>query len=415
VELTPRCRHCDAPLVTTFVDLGSTPLCESFLLPEEVGHEPYYPLHAMVCSECLLVQVDEFASPAAIFDDYAYFSSYSTAWLEHSRRYVDMAIDRFDLDAESRVMEIASNDGYLLQYFIERGIPALGIEPAANVAAAAEERGVPTRVEFFDLALAEKLNDDGYSADLVIGNNVLAQVPGLNDFVVGVAAVLSPTGVATFEFPHLVRLIEDRQFDTIYHEHFSYFSLMTAQRIFAAAGLTLFDVDELWTHGGSLRIYLRHQDDTTKPVEPSVGDLLAGELEFGIADLSTYTGFGEQVDATKQHLVSFLTQVKQAGGSIAIYGAAGKGNTLLNYCGIGTELVDYACDRNPYKHGRYTPGTHIPIYPPSHLEETKPDYVFILPWNLKEEIMRQLDYIRDWGGRFIVPIPDVAVYPEETP
>jgi SAM-dependent methyltransferase len=413
MDLKPRCRHCDAPLVTTFADLGSTPLCESFLLPEQLGSEPYYPLHAMVCSECLLVQVDEFASPASIFDDYAYFSSYSTAWLEHARRYVDMAIDRFGLDADSRVMEIASNDGYLLQYFVERGIPALGIEPAANVAAAAEERGVPTRIEFFDLALAEKLAAEGYRADLVIGNNVLAQVPGLNDFVSGVAVVLARTGVATFEFPHLVRLIEENQFDTIYHEHFSYFSLTTARRIFAAAGLTVFDVEELWTHGGSLRVYLRHQDDPSKPVQPSVDRLLAREHEFGIADLATYTGFGERVEATKQRLVTFLTEARDAGKSVAIYGAAGKGNTLLNYCGIGPDLVDYACDRNPYKHGRFTPGTHIPIYPPEHIAETKPDYVLILPWNLKDEIMKQLDYISDWGGRFVVPIPQVTVYPEE--
>lgn len=409
-----RCRHCNTVLVTTFADLGETPLCENFLLPEQLTEpEPTYPLHARVCSECYLVQVGEFVSPATIFDEIAYFSSYSTAWLEHARQYVDMAIERFGLDGDAQVLEIASNDGYLLQYFVDRGIPVLGIEPAANVAAAAETRGVPTRVEFFNLALAEKLAADGHQANLIIGNNVLAQVPDLNDFVSGVAAALAPAGVATFEFPHLVRLIEENQFDTIYHEHFSYFSLTTARRIFVSAGLTVFDVDELWTHGGSLRLYLRHAGDEAKPIQSSVEGLLAREHEFGITDLATYTGFGDRVDATREELVSFLTKEKAAGKSIAIYGAAGKGNTLLNYCRIGTDLVDYACDRNPYKHGRYTPGMHIPIYSPERIAETKPDYVLILPWNLKEEIMQQLQYIRDWGGRFVVPIPEVAVYPED--
>jgi SAM-dependent methyltransferase len=410
------CRHCGTPLSTTFVDLGETPLCESFLTEEQLAEpEPSYPLHAMVCGNCFLVQVDEFVAPELIFDDYAYYSSYSTAWLEHARQYVEMAIDRFALDSGSNVVEIASNDGYLLQYFVAHGIPSLGIEPAANVAAEAEARGVPTRVEFFDLALAEKMASDGYLADLVIGNNVLAQVPNLNDFVAGVAALLAPGGVATFEFPHLVRLIEENQFDTIYHEHFSYFSLTTVQRVFAAAGLSVFDVEELWTHGGSLRIFLRHEHDESMPVQPAVNDLLERERAFGITDLSTYTVFGERVEAIRDRLVSFLQERKAAGASIAIYGAAGKGNTLLNYCGIGTQIVDYACDRNPYKHGRYTPGTHIPIYPPERIAETKPDYVLILPWNLKEEIMEQLAPVRSWGGRFVVPIPDVQIYPEGGP
>ena len=414
MDVTLRCRHCDTPLETTFADLGETPLCESFLRADQLDEpEPFYPLHARVCGECFLVQVDELVSPAVIFDDYAYFSSYSTAWLEHARQYVEMAIDRFELDEQSHVMEIASNDGYLLQYFVDRGIPALGIEPAANVAAAAETRGVPTRVEFFNLALAEKLAGEGYRADLVIGNNVLAQVPDINDFVAGVAAVLAPEGIATFEFPHLVRLIEENQFDTIYHEHFSYFSFTTARRIFATAGLTVFDVEELWTHGGSLRVYVRHDADQARPVEPSVDELLAWEREFGITDLDTYTGFGERVEATRERLVSFLAAEKAAGNSIAIYGAAGKGNTLLNYCGIGTDVVDYACDRNPYKHGRYTPGTHIPIYPPEQIFETEPDLVLVLPWNLKDEIISQLGGIGSWGGRFVVPIPDVMVYEGE--
>ena len=323
MAMNPDCRHCGTPLVTTFADLGETPLCESFLTVDQLGKpEQYYPLHAFVCHECFLVQVDEFVSPASIFDDYAYFSSYSTAWLEHSSEYVEMAIDRFDLGTDSEVMEIASNDGYLLQYFIERGISAQGIEPAANVAEAAEARGVPTRVEFFTSALAEKLASDGYHADLIIGNNVLAQVPDVNDFVAGVAAVLAPAGVATFEFPHLVRLIDENQFDTIYHEHFSYFSLTTVQRIFAKAGLTVFDVEELWTHGGSLRVYARHDADTTS-AQPSVADLLEREEQFGIKDLATYTEFGARVEATRDRLVSYLTKAKAAGKSIAIYGAAG--------------------------------------------------------------------------------------------
>ncbi len=407
------CRHCGATLKTSFADLGETPLCETFLLPEELDQpEPYYPLHAWVCDECFLVQVDEFVSPETIFNDYAYFSAYSTAWLEHASQYVDMATDRFALDSDSHVLEIASNDGYLLQYFVEKGIPALGIEPAANVAQAARARGVATRVEFFDLALAMELTATGYHADLVIGNNVLAQVPNLNDFVSGIAEILAPGGTATFEFPHLMRLIEGNQFDTIYHEHFSYFSLVTAQQVFAQAGLTVYDVDELWSHGGSLRIYLRHDNDTAKPVHQRVRRLLAREVDFGITTIDTYHDFAETVESTKHRLVAFLADAKSSGKTIAIYGAAGKGNTLLNYCGIGPDTIDYACDRNPYKHGRYTPGTHIPVYGPERIAETEPDYVLILPWNLRTEIMQQLDYITQWGGRFIVPIPELAVYPK---
>ena len=411
MDMTPACRHCGSPLETTMVDLGTSPLCERFLRPEQLNDmEPFYPLHVRVCGVCFLAQVDEYVGPAEIFDDYTYYSSYSTAWLEHARHYVDLAIERFGLTPESAVLEIASNDGYLLQYFVEGDIPVLGIDPATEVAAAAELRGVPTMVAFFDLALAEKLVAEGYRADLIVGNNVLAQVPGINDFVQGVAAVLAPDGVATFEFPHLIKLIDENQFDTIYHEHFSYFSLTTSRRIFGAAGLVVYDVEELWTHGGSLRVYLRHESDDSKPIKRSVDALLRREREWGVEDLATYAAFGAGVESTKRKLMSFLIEAKNEGKRIAIYGAAGKGNTLLNYCGIRTDFVEFACDRNPFKHGRFTPGTHIPIHPPERITETKPDYVLILPWNLKDEIMSQLDYISEWGGRFIVPIPEVAVY-----
>jgi len=397
------------------VDLGKSPLCQRFLTAEELDvMEPFYPLHPMVCSECWLVQVDEYLSPEELFANYEYFSSYSTSWLNHAREYVEMAIDRFDLTSDaSRVMEIASNDGYLLQYFVDRGIPSLGIDPTAKIAAAAEERGVPTRLEFFNLALAEKLVEEGYRADLIVGNNILVKIPALNEFVEGVAMVLADEGVATFEFQHIVPLIEENHFDTIYHEHYNYFSLVSALRIFAAAGLVTYDVETLWTHGGSLRLYLRHDSDASKPVRPSVAKLLDEERSFGITALATYTAYGSKVEGTKRKLLALLIELKDAGSSIVAYGAAGKGNTLLNYCGIGTDFIDYACDRNPHRHGRFTPGSHIPIYHPDRIAETKPDFVLILPWNLKDEIMAQLDYIGDWGGRFIVPIPEAMIYPKE--
>jgi SAM-dependent methyltransferase len=405
------CRFCGSVVRHTFVDLGMSPLCESFLGREQIDQaEAFYPLHAYVCGECFLVQVKEYVAPEGIFTEYAYFSSYSDSWLRHARSYVDMITERLGLDARSHVVELGSNDGYLLQNFVAKGIPALGVEPAANVAVAAREKGVPTVVVLFAQAAARDLAAEGKRADLIVGNNVLAQVPDLNDFVKGMKALLKPGGVVTMEFPHLLRLMEENQFDTIYHEHFSYFSLLTAVRIFRAHGLRLFDVEELGTHGGSLRIYVGHADDAGKPVTERVQKLAAREEAAGLQDLARYAQFTEQVHETKRRLVEFLIGVKRQGKSVAGYGAPGKGNTLLNYCGIRTDFLDYTVDRNPYKHGKFLPGTHIPIYPPGRIRETRPDYVLILPWNLRDEIMEQLGEIRSWGGQFVVPIPDVKVY-----
>jgi SAM-dependent methyltransferase len=404
------CRFCDTPLHHTFVDLGLSPLCESFVPAAQVNDgEMFYPLHTFVCENCHLVQLDEFVSPEEIFTEYAYFSSYADSWLEHSKRYVDAITKRLGLDETSQVVELASNDGYLLQYFVEKDIPALGVEPAENVAQVAIEKGIPTRVEFFLEETARQMVEEGIQADLVLGNNVLAQVPNLNSFVAGIKLLLKPGGVVTVEFPHLLQLMEENQFDTIYHEHFSYFSWISAEAIFAEHGLTLFDVEELPTHGGSLRIYARHDEDTTRPITERARELKERELAYGLDDLSTYDLFAEQVRETKRKILDFLIDAKRTGKTIAGYGAPGKGNTLLNYCGIRTDFLDYTVDRNPYKHGRYTPGTHIPIFAPDKIRETKPDYVFILPWNFKDEIMEQMADIRDWGARFVVPIPELTV------
>jgi len=406
-----RCRHCGTTLHHTFVDLGMSPLCESFLSAGELDTmEPFYPLHVFVCDSCFLVQLQEYVSPSSIFTEYAYFSSYSDSWLAHARRYTEQMIDRWKLGPDHQVVELASNDGYLLQYFVERGVRSLGIEPAANVAATAVAKGVPTQVSFFGRETARQLVAAGTSADLMIGNNVLAQVPDLSDFVGGMKIALRPGGVITMEFPHLLRLIEGNQFDTIYHEHFSYFSLLTTIRIFAAHNLQLFDVEELPTHGGSLRIYAKHQEDATKPVTERFEMLAAKERELGFDRLDSYTSFRQQVENTKQRLLEFLIAAKREGRSVVGYGAPGKGNTLLNYCGIRTDFLDYTVDRNPYKHGRFTPGTHIPIHPPDKIAETRPDYVLILPWNVKDEIIEQMAHIRGWGGKFVVPIPSVIVY-----
>ena len=405
------CRFCGASLQHTFVDLGMSPLCESYLSADQLNRmEPFYPLHVYVCERCFLVQLEEYVSPEHIFTEYAYFSSYSDTWLQHAQAYTQSMVGRFKLDRRSRVVEIASNDGYLLRYFVEKHIPALGIEPAKNVAKAAVERGVPTLVEFFGSPLAHRLVTEGEQADLLIGNNVLAQVPNLNDFVQGMTILLKPQGVITMEFPHLMRLMAENQFDTIYHEHFSYFSFIAAEQIFTAHGLTLFDVEELPTHGGSLRIYARHTEDESKPIGGKVEELRARELEAGFTNLDTYKSFEEQIKETKRKLLDFLIQAKRAGKSIVGYGAPGKGNTLLNYCGIRTDFLDYTVDRNPYKQGKYLPGTHIPIHHPDRIAETRPDYVLILPWNFKDEIMQQMTHIRDWGGQFIVPIPEVSIY-----
>lgn len=405
------CRFCAAPLQKTLVNLGMSPLCESYLSGEQLNRmEPFYPLHVFVCEKCFLVQLQEYVSVSEIFTEYAYFSSFSDTWLAHAKAYTEQMIKRFSLNARSHVIELASNDGYLLQYFVQAGVPALGIEPAANVAAAAVERGVPTLVKFFNRETAAELLERVEKADLLLGNNVLAQVPDLNSFVAGMKLTLKPNGVITMEFPHLVKLIEERQFDTIYHEHFSYFSLYSAEKIFAAHGLRIFDVDQLPTHGGSLRIYACHAEDHSKNVSTNVLSLRSQEEKVGISTLESYSSFTERVEETKYRLLEFLIQAYRDGKQVAGYGAPGKGNTLLNYCGIRSDLLPYTVDRNPYKYGKFLPGSHIPIFSPERIRETKPDYILILPWNLKNEIMQQLSYVRDWGGRFVVPIPEVQVY-----
>jgi len=405
------CRFCGAPLEQTFVDLGMSPLCESFLTREQLDEmEPFYPLHAYVCQRCYLVQLSEYVSPAEIFSEYAYFSSYSDSWLRHAKKYTERMVRRFGLDENTQVVELASNDGYLLQYFVEKGIPSLGIEPAANVARAAIDKGIPTVVKFFGTETAQELVAGGTRADLLVANNVLAHVPALNDFVRGIKLILKSHGVATLEFPHLLRLMAGNQFDTLYHEHFCYFSFTAAEKVLAAAGLTVFDVEELPSHGGSLRVYARHAEDCFLPIEPQVPELRRREEAAGLTGPDAYRSFAERVKATKRQLLDFLITAKRRGRTVAAYGAPGKGNTLLNYCGVREDFLDYTVDRNPYKHGKFLPGTHIPIFPPDKIAETKPDYVLILPWNLKDEIMQQLSYVRQWGGKFVVPIPEVTIY-----
>jgi SAM-dependent methyltransferase len=403
------CRFCGARLERTVVDLGMSPLCESFLSVDQLNEmEAFYPLHLWVCDRCLLVQLEQYVPPEEIFTEYAYFSSYSTSWVEHARRYAQTMIDRLPLTAASLVVEVGSNDGYLLQHFVEREIEVLGIEPAANVAARAGERGIPTVVEFLTTAAAEGLVSSRRRADLLIGNNVLAQVPDLNDFVHGLAVLLADDGVLTLEFPHLVRLIDQNQFDTIYHEHFSYFNLLTTSAIFHAHGLEVFDVDELPTHGGSLRVYGQHVGGP-RAVTDAVDALRRREEALGFDTLEPYEAFANDVEETKRALLEFLIDAKRGGASIVGYGAPGKGNTLLNYCGIRTDFLDYTVDRNPYKHGLFLPGTRIPIFPPERIAETRPDYILILPWNLRHEIIEQLADARAWGAAFVVPIPKVEV------
>ncbi len=406
----PSCRFCDSPLTDVFVDLGMSPLCESFLTAEQLNlMEPFYPLRVYVCGRCFLVQLEEYVQPADIFREYAYFSSYSDSWLEHSRLYTDLMIQKFGLDENTKVVELASNDGYLLQYFLERGISVLGVEPAKNVAKVAVEKGIQTITEFFGVELAQQMIEQGMAADLLLGNNVLTQVPDINDFVEGMRIVLKPRGVITMEFPHLMRLIAGNQYDTIYHEHFSYFSFSSVEKIFAAHGITLFDVEELKTHGGSIRIYGRHAADSDKPVTEIVQGLRRRELDAGYDNVKTYSTFGKHVEETKRKLLKILIDEKQRGKTIVGYGAPGKGNTLLNYCGIRNDFLSYTVDRNPYKHGRFTPGTHIEIFPPNRIREDRPDFLFILPWNLKSEIMKQMSFIKDWGGKFIIPISDPSI------
>lgn len=408
---TGQCRFCGTSLHRTFVDLGLSPLCETYPAASDFHRgEVYYPLHVYVCEKCFLVQLEEYESAESIFTDYAYFSSYSDSWLKHSENYCNKVKSRFGLNEESFVVEVASNDGYLLQYFVRQGVPVLGIEPAANVAKVAVEKGVPTLVRFFGTELANELTADGRSADLVLGNNVLAQVPDLNDFVEGLKILLKPDGVLTLEFPHLLKLIELNEFDTIYHEHFSYFSMLTTVRIMEAHGLKVFDVDELKSHGGSLRVYACRRECSKHVLQPSVAKVLADEQIAGLSSPEGYETFARQVRATKLALVEFLLTAAKHGKSVAGYGAPGKSATLLHYCGIGKDLIEYTVDRSPYKQGRFLPGNHIPIFHPDRIRQTQPDYVVILPWNLKDEIMEQLRFIQDWGGRFVVPIPKVAVY-----
>jgi hypothetical protein len=403
------CRFCEATLELTMVDLGKSPLCESFLTADRLETmEPFYPLHVRVCTQCWLAQLPSFVAPEKIFHEYAYFSAYSDSWVEHARAYVDMITNRLALGSESLVVELASNDGYLLQHFLPKDVPVLGVDPAANVARAAEERGVPTLVEFFGVELAERLVAEGTQADLVLGNNVLAQVPDLNDFVAGVSILLASEGTATFEFPHLARLLEGLQYDTIYHEHFGYFSLTTIRKVFAAHGLAVVDVEELPSHGGSLRVYGAHMSEGRDPA-PAVAKLIAREEAEGLLEPDRYQRFARDVEESKRALLELLIELRDQGKRLVGYGAPGKGNTLLNYCGIRTDFLDYTVDRNPYKHGRFTPGTHIPILPPERIAETRPDAIVILPWNLAKEIAAQLAYTNEWGAKLIVPIPSARV------
>jgi 2-polyprenyl-3-methyl-5-hydroxy-6-metoxy-1,4-benzoquinol methylase len=406
------CRFCKTRLSVTFADLGMSPPSNAYLKPEQINlMERFYPLHAWVCESCKLVQLEEFESPAEIFSEYAYFSSFSESWLKHAEKYVEMMIGRFGFNDKSQVVEIASNDGYLLQYFKQKNVPVLGVEPAANVAKVAlEKRGIPSRVEFFGTQTASKMVADGIRADLLLGNNVLAHVPDINDFVGGMKTLLKPDGVITMEFPHLLRLIEQNQFDTIYHEHFSYLSFYTVEKIFAKQGLKLFDVEELPTHGGSIRIYACHAE-STRATEKRVEAMRSLERDRGLESMSTYTAFAENVKETKRAFLEFLVKAKRDKKTIAGYGAAAKGNTLLNYCGVRSDFVDYVVDKNPYKQNRYLPGVHIPIFGPDKLAETKPDYVLILPWNIKDEVVDQMKQIRTWGGKFVVAIPTVTVLP----
>lgn len=406
-----KCRHCGSELSLPLIDLGSAPPSNSYLTAETLhAPERWYPLRVLVCQQCWLVQTEDYAHCAEFFSaDYAYFSSFSSTWLQHAENYVAAMVRRFGLDAGSLVVEVASNDGYLLQYVQARGIGALGIEPTASTAQAARDKGLRIVEEFFGAQLAERLVAEGVRADLMAANNVLAHVPDINAFVRGFAVLLKPAGVATFEFPHLLNLIESNQFDTIYHEHFSYLSLTAVQRIFAENGLTLFDVEELPTHGGSLRVFAQRSDDGVQPVEPAVAELLRREAQAGMAGAAFYAGFQKRADALKNDLLSFLLDAARNGKKVAAYGAAAKGNTLLNYAGVRPDVIAYVVDRNPAKQGKWLPGSRIPIVDEQHLQRDKPDYVLILPWNLQREVVAQLDYVRDWGGRFAIAVPELTV------
>jgi SAM-dependent methyltransferase len=404
------CRFCRCKIDQVFVDLGISPLSNAFLTKKDLKElEKRFPLKAFVCKNCFLVQLPEFETPENIFSDYVYFSSYSKSWLKHVENYVDMISEKIKLEKDNLVVELASNDGYLLQFFKKKGIPVKGIEPAANVAKVAENKGIETIVEFFGEKLAKKLVNKEEKADLIIGNNVLAHVPDINDFVKGISILLKTNGIINIEFPHLLQLIRHCQFDTIYHEHFSYLSLNTVKKIFEFHNLTIFDVDEIPTHGGSLRIYAKHKENNNLQIKKSVNKLLEKEKVFGLLDLSFYLEFSKTVEYVKKDLIKFFYNVKQNGKKVVCYGAAAKGNTLLNFCGIEKESIDYVVDSNPHKQGLYLPGTHIPIKNPEEIMKTKPDFILILPWNIKEEIMKDISYIRDWGGKFVIPIPGIKI------
>jgi len=405
------CRLCYGKLNKSFLSLGNSPLSNAYLSENDLNQkEYYYPIEIYVCEKCYLVQLEEFETTENIFSsDYAYFSSYSESWLRHCKKYTEMMLNRFRFNQNSFIVEIASNDGYLLQYFKQRGIPVLGIEPASNTAEVAIKKGIPTDITFFDTLYAKKMKEVGKLADLIIGNNVLAHNPNLNDFVEGLKIALKSNGIVTMEFPHLLKLIEYNQFDTIYHEHFSYLSFYVVQKLFASHNLELFDVEEIPTHGGSLRIYAKHKEDDSNTITNRVRDLLAKEESLGLLDLKTYYGFGKKVEATKRKLLQFLIQAKNEGKKIVGYGAPAKGNTLLNYCGIRTDFLEYTVDLSPHKQNKCLPGTHIPIKHPDKIKEDKPDYILILPWNIKDEIMEQMNFVREWEGKFIVPIPEVMV------
>jgi SAM-dependent methyltransferase len=408
---TKACRLCGSSKLSTFLDLGMSPLCQTAPSKEDLARgEVYYPLHVFVCEKCFLVQLDVFESPENIFGHYLYFSSYSDSWLKHCEDYCEKMTKKLALNGQSFVVEVASNDGYLLQYFMTQGVPVLGVEPAKNVAKVASEKGIPTVAEFFGTKLAKELAVQRGGADLVLGNNVLAQVPDLNDFVEGLKILLKPEGVLTLEFPHLLRLMENNEFDTIYHEHFSYFSFYTTMRILEAHGLRVFDVEELGTHGGSIRVYACRAEASSHKVLPNVERLIEDEKRADMDSVTGYQAFASQVRQTKFALMDFLLKAAREGKSVAGYGAPGKSATLLHYCGIGKDLIQYTVDRSPHKQGRFLPGSRIPIYHPDRIRETKPDFVIILPWNLKDEIIKQLEFVREWGGRFVVPIPKVAIY-----
>ena len=414
--MKPRqCRFCNQALIHSFADLGTAPLCQEHVTPEHFDtYERIYPLHARVCHHCFLVQVDDMVEPKEIFGrgEYAYFSSFSDSWLAHARDYTQKMITRFGIDETKHVIEVGSNDGYLLQYFLQKGVRVLGIEPASNCAAAARKIGIDSVVAFFGRETAKSVASERGKADLLLGNNVLAHVPDINDFVGGMKILLAPDGIITMEFSHLMRLVDENQFDMIYHEHFSYLSFTTVERIFAHHGLVLFDVEELPTHGGSLRIYARHAEHDNPQIESHVDQLRSREAKAGMQELAYYEAFGAKVRETKWNLLEFLIEQRRNGKTIVGYGAPGKGNILLNYCGIRTDFLDYTVDRSPHKQGNFLPGSRIPIFAPEKIFETRPDYLLILPWNLRDEIMEQMSEIRTWGGKFVTPIPKVQVYSE---